>query len=49
MTEKELIKEIGVEFSEAKLFSKKKEYGIMNACLLRIKHLIDKNVRSPKK
>ena len=40
-----LIEEIQVEFAEAKKAVKDKRPGIARACLLRIRELIDKNVR----
>ncbi len=45
MTSKQLLKEIGVELSEARAMHKQKHYRTMKACLLHIEQLIAKNVK----
>ncbi|MBA7636123.1 hypothetical protein ES703_43738 [subsurface metagenome] len=45
MTNKKLLKEIGVELSEARAMHKQRHYRTMKACLLHIEQLIAKNVK----
>ena len=45
MTSKQLLKEIGVELSEARKAYRDKKWNITKACLLHIKHLIEKNIK----
>ncbi len=44
MTYEKLLKEIGVELSEARAMRRKKHYGIMRACLMHIMLLIAKKL-----
>ena len=45
MTSKKLLKEIGVELSEARAAYRNKKWNTVKACLLHIKHLIETNVK----
>jgi len=45
MTNKKLLKEIGVELSEARAMHRHRHYRTMKACLLRIKDLLETNVK----
>ncbi len=45
MTSKKLLEEISLELHEAKAAYRDKRWNIVKACLLHIKHLIDKNVK----
>ncbi|MBA7622221.1 hypothetical protein ES703_29595 [subsurface metagenome] len=45
MTSKKLLKEIGIELSEARAMYRGKKWTTMKACLLHIKHLIETNVK----
>ena len=46
MTSKKLLKEIGVELSEARAAYRDKKWNIVKACLLRIKHLIETKIKT---
>jgi len=45
MTSKKLLKELGVELSEARAAYRDKKWNIVKACLLHMKHLIETNVK----
>lgn len=46
MTSKKLLKEMGIELSEARAMHRKRKWTTMKACLLHIKHLIETNVKT---
>jgi len=45
MTNKKLLKQIGVELSEARAMHKQRHFRTMKACLLHIEQLIATNVK----
>lgn len=45
MTNEKLLREIGVELSEARAMRRQRHFRTMRGCLLHIKYLIGENVR----
>jgi hypothetical protein len=45
MTSEKLLKQIGIELSEARAMYRRKKWITMKACLLHIKHLIETNIK----